>query len=154
MAPHAFLNEKTIAAFLAGTLEPQALDREVRSAVERVDDIRTRVFVRGMSTPLVVSVPMAVSLCDAAIDQRIAPESLRVLAFAVVASDRFEWNDEVVAEVLHDWSAPEINYPLTPENLRRFRMWLLREEPYPEKSPLPSGAHSGTIISELEKIPS
>jgi hypothetical protein len=152
MADRVALNEESLAAFLSGALDPEVLDRETRAATEHLDTFRTRVFIHDMSVPFVVTAAMAVRLCDATINHRLSAESLCILAFAIVGSDRFEWNDEVVAEVLHDWAAPEINYPLTPSNLQRFRRWLLREEPYPE-TPSPQSHKPRKVISELAKIP-
>jgi hypothetical protein len=40
-----------------------------------------------------------------------------------LASDAFWWDDEVISEVVADWSAPEVNYPLTAETLNA-RGWL------------------------------
>jgi hypothetical protein len=153
MALHRFLSEGSLAAFLSGTLEPELLNQEARSATEDVDSTRTKVFVRDMSSDFMVSAIMAVRLCDAALDERISPETLRILAFVIIASEHFEWNDELIAAVLHDISTPEINYPLTPANLRDFRRWLMREEPYPGRPSPRSRSKRNTIISELLKIP-
>jgi hypothetical protein len=63
-------------------------------------------------------------------------DALHTIGFALEASDRFQWDgdeDEVLANVIADWSCPEINYPLTVENVHRFRAWLTRTEPYPAK---------------------
>lgn len=38
-----------------------------------------------------------------------------------------------MGDVIHDWSCPEINYPLTLENVQRFKNWLLEKELYPSK---------------------
>ena len=35
---------------------------------------------------------------------------------------------ELVADVLHDWASPEINYSLTVENIAKFRHLLLTGE--------------------------
>jgi hypothetical protein len=69
-----------------------------------------------------------------------------------MASDSFEWDaekDEVLADVIADWSCPEVNYPLTLESVQRFRAWLTRTEPYPAKTPLKSS--DWRIISVTKK---
>jgi hypothetical protein len=58
-----------------------------------------------------------IHLCDAALSKRLPPESLNAVVFALMASDAFWWDDEVISEVVADCSAPEINYPLTSETL-------------------------------------
>ncbi len=46
-------------------------------------------------------------------------------AFALQASDAFGWEDEVINEVLSDWSAPEVNFELNNETLNMHRDWFL-----------------------------
>ncbi len=91
-------------------------------------------------------------MCDAVLGGDLPPDALATVGFALMASDKFCWDaeeDEVLAEVIADWSCPEINYPLTIENVQRFRAWLLRTEAYPGKPKL--GRSTGEIISRREK---
>jgi hypothetical protein len=63
-------------------------------------------------------------LCDAALAKAIKQTDLTTLAFVLIASDRFEWEDEILREVLSDWSCPEINLPLNTTTLEMHRDWL------------------------------
>jgi hypothetical protein len=70
--------------------------------------------------------------CDAILSNSISPGVLQPIAFCMIASDNFEWDSEtdsgdVVSRALFDWSAPEINYPLTTENVRLARERLARK---------------------------
>jgi hypothetical protein len=61
-------------------------------------------------------------------------EALNTIGFALQASDAFEWEDEVISEVLADWSAPEVNFELSAETLNMHRDWLLGyAEPFVRK---------------------
>ena len=73
--------------------------------------------------------------CDAALSETLSPKSLIAVAFALMASETFWWGDEVISEVLADWSAPEINYPLTAGTLRMHRGWLRGLAGAPERTP-------------------
>jgi hypothetical protein len=55
----------------------------------------------------------------------LTPEALNMVAFALQASDALEWEDQVISEVLSDWSAPEVNFELNAETLKMHRDWLL-----------------------------
>jgi hypothetical protein len=73
-----------------------------------------------------------VKLCDAVLAGKINAKHLELIGFALIGSDCFIWNGddtegggELVADVLHDWASPEINYPLTAENIAKFRVLLL-----------------------------
>lgn len=146
------LNEEAIASFLSGELAPEVLAREAEGAIEWLDGIRSNIHVRDMSRHFLVTAEMLVRLCEAALAGQLSPLSLSTVAFAIIASDHFEWEDALVAAVLHDWSSPEINDPLHPDNLERFRAWLMRDEPYPESSDSGTGPGADTILSTTTRI--
>jgi hypothetical protein len=96
---------------------------------------------------------MLVSVCDAVLSTTLPPQALRTIGFALECSDKFEWDgdaDELIANVIADWSCPEINYPLTLENVVRFRAWLAGTEPYPSK-PSQIASYDEQIISVTKK---
>jgi hypothetical protein len=146
-------DETTIENYLDATVDAEELDRAVIAAVERVSPIHERIHVKPMTRDCVVTSEMLVRLCDAALERRIATAALRIVAFIIVSSDRLAWRDDFIGEVLHDWAAPEVNRSLSQENLRQFRRWLTREEPYPER-PTGEAAARGAyeIVSRLERV--
>lgn len=93
-----------------------------------------------------------VALCDAAIDSDIDGESVSAIAFAILASDRFIWEDDVISEVLNDWSCPEINFPLAPPTYQMHRRWLKGEEIPPVRPPLPRDRARGRVVSIRRKV--
>ena len=64
--------------------------------------------------------------------------------FVLAAAAR---NPELLSNVTHDWSAPEVNFPLTLENVNRFRAWFIGAEPYPAK---PESFSDGNLVSIKE----
>jgi hypothetical protein len=89
-----------------------------------------------------------IKLCDATLSSELQPESLSAIAFALLASDAFEWDDDVIAEVISDWSAPEINYPMTERTLTMHRGWLTGLTVPPERSRLDAAnAARGRLIA-------
>ena len=71
-----------------------------------------------------------VKLCDAVLAGELEPKDLETIGFCLIASDHFVWDGDispgdVVTETVHDWSAPEINYPLTQDTVQKFRERLL-----------------------------
>ena len=147
------MREQTLAEFFKGTNSAGELARGVEGSIKRVGEIGFAIEIEDMEGELAVTSQMAIALCDAVLAGELPPEALETIGFALAASDKFVWDadeDEVLAEVIYDWSAPEVNVPLTLENVRRFRAWLSRAEPYPAK---PATAHGGKIISIKEKKP-
>jgi len=109
--------------------------------------------IEDMETDFEVTRPMLVSLCDAVLSGQLPAEELSTIGFALAASDRFSWDrEDLVGAVIYDWSCPEISYPLTRDNVERFRNWLLELEPYPPRPfSLAPANEEGRLISRTEK---
>jgi len=147
------MKEAVLRDFFAGKTTADKLARDVRGAIKQVSAVDSFVSVEDMDTQWTITQPMLVSLCDAVLDGKLPTESLHQIGFMLVASDHFDWQeDDLMSNVIHDWSCPEVNYPLTEQNVARFKRWLLEEEPYPAK---PVGRQTGSgearIMSRLEK---
>jgi len=147
------MREQVLKQFFEGRVSAAELATDIRSSKKNVGDKVTLVCIEDMDGRFSVTRSMLVSLCDAVLAGSLPPEGLRTIGFALEASDNFDWDseeDELVANVIADWSCPEVNYSLTLENVRRFRAWLLEQEPYPEK-PLGVAEHAGDAISVVAK---
>ena len=130
------MKEDTLRDFFLGTVSAAELDREVAKSFVQHDGVHSSVKIKDMETDVEITRPMLLQLLDATISGKLQPHSLELISLALLASDRFFWDtdkDELVTEVINDWSTPQINYALTHEGLQRFRKWLLNEEPYPSK---------------------
>jgi hypothetical protein len=89
-----------------------------------------------------------IKLCEAFLDRALTPEALTTIGFALQASDAFEWEDDVISEVLSDWSAPEVNFELNAKTLNMHRDWLLgSSEPPVRNSVDPLNRIHGRLIS-------
>ena len=145
------MREQVLRDFFEGRSSAPELQRDVAGSTKRAGPKATVVSIEDMDKDFVVTADMAVRLCEAVLRGELLPDALHTIGFALMASDRFQWDgdDEVVAGVIADWSCPEVNYPLTLENVQRFREWLMRTNPYPAKPPLTSDG--GNLISVAEK---
>ena len=140
-----FFEDKATAAELAMDIEGSIAQKTQKISVVSIED---------MDEEFTVTPAMLVRLCDVVLQGELEPGALHSIGFALMASDAFCWDadeDDVLANVIGDWSCPEVNYPLTLENVKRFRAWLTRSEPYPSKPPLRMG---GNVVSVIEKKPS
>lgn len=146
------MREKVLRDFFRGTVSGTELARDVAGATKQTSQVTSVTSVEDMDEEFVVTAEMAVRLCDAVLQGELPAHNLATIGFALMASDKFCWDsdtDDVLTNVISDWSCPEINYPLTLDNVARFRAWLLRAEPYPEK---PQAAQTaGKIMSFREK---
>ena len=146
------MRERVLRDFFENKATAAELAQDLAGAISQKTDKVSVVSIEDMDGEFTVSAPMLVRLCDVVLGGELEPESLHSIGFALMASDAYCWDadeDDVLAGVIADWSCPEVNYPLTTENVKRFRAWLTRCEPYPSKPPLRAG--SGKIISVTEK---
>jgi hypothetical protein len=148
------MREQTLREFFEGTVPAAALAHDLAGSVIATSAISTEVMVADMAEEFTVRPEHAVRLCDAILNGELPPDSLATIGFALMASDRFHWDgdrEEVLAEAIADWAAPEINYPLTTANIELFRKWLLGIEPYPKKQAGTNSKSRGNLFSVRRK---
>ncbi|HZR66415.1 MAG TPA: hypothetical protein VFA85_14815 [Terriglobales bacterium] len=147
------MREEILKKFFLGEVSATELAADLSGSTKRLTKIVSNISIEDMEGQFVVTRPMLVLLCDAVLSGSLRAEELRTIGFALEASDHFEWDgdtDEITANVIADWACPEVNYPLTQENIRRFRTWLTNVEPYPSR-PNQVVNYGGGVISVTQK---
>ncbi len=147
------VREKTLRDFFTGKTSASKLARDVSGSCVRLSQLVSEVRIADMAGELEVTRPMLVALCDAILRGEFPPDELKTIGFALMASEHFTWDgdkDDLLASVIQNWSAPEINYPLTMQNIKRFKMWLLDERPYPQK-PTAAATEEGRLYEVIHK---
>ena len=123
------MREEVLKRFFLGEVNAKVLaDDLAGSLVERRDV--TYYPIKDMSDDFDVLPEHLVSVCDAVLSSVIEAKYLEAIGFCIVASDRFEYDTDtpeggLVGETVLDWSEPRVNYPLTIENIRKFRERLV-----------------------------
>jgi hypothetical protein len=126
------MREIVLRDFFLGQATPEALAKDVLGAVKQIGPIKFSVEIEDMDEEFSVTREMLVSLCNAVLSRKFPAPELSTIGFALEASDRFTWDGEdLTGRVIDDWACPEINYPLTHENVQKFKNWLLELEPCP-----------------------
>jgi hypothetical protein len=147
------MREEVLKRFFLGQIDGAELARDIRGSQKRLGPRHSVIHIDDMKEQLTVTRQMLIKLCDAVISGGLYPDALAIIGFALQASDHFEWDrdkDELIADVIADWSSPEINYPLTIENIHRFRKWLDGSEQYPRGPDAPP-KEATEIVSIIEK---
>lgn len=118
-----------MADYFSGAIELPALREEVASIVGK-NGLRTgREMFLDLDVYIEVSPAHLVGLCDAVIGDELSADELQAISFFLIASEHFAWDTEttvgsLVADVLFEWSAPQINYALTVDTLIAYREGL------------------------------
>ncbi len=126
------MHEEVLRRFFEGAAETTDLTRDLHGALVPDGSGVTRHPIVDMAEQFEVRPTHLVKVCDAVLGGSVQIELLEAIGFCLVASDAFHWDTdspegERVAEVAYDWSAPEINYPLTLPNVVAWRRRLLGE---------------------------
>lgn len=127
------MQEDVLRKFFKGEVTAAELSKDIQGTAKRFGGIVSVQSIEEMEGEQEVTRPMLVALCDAVLQGGLSPEALSDIGLALVQSDHFVWDaeeDELLGDVIYDWSEPEMNYPLTAENVLRCRSWLLNETPY------------------------
>jgi hypothetical protein len=129
------MREEILKQFFTGDLSAKILAEDLMGSMITKGDM-TKHPIEDMDEGFQVWPEHLIRLCDAVLRREIEPKYLQSVGFCLVASDHFEFDTDtpegdLVGETAYDWSAPEINYPLTVANVEKFRQRLVSgEDPF------------------------
>jgi hypothetical protein len=123
------MRETILREFFEGIASDRQLADDAAGSLVRSNNHVT-VRIERMSSEFAVEARHLIRVCDTVLSRSLDPEYLVAVGFALQASDAFTWDGssedgERVAETASDWSAPEINFPLTIENVCGWRSYLM-----------------------------
>ena len=127
------MHESILKDYFLGVIDESRLNEDLEGSVVQTSfDVITH-YVNPMDSEFRVEPAHLVKLCDAALSGKLNVEHLELIGYCLAVSDHFFWEEdsksgELVAETAYDWSSPEINYPLTLENIKKFRERLITGE--------------------------
>jgi hypothetical protein len=146
------MREEELRRYFMGEASACQLAKDISGSVVKIDDLQSEIRIADMQGSFSLQRDHVIRLCDAFLDRALPPEALSTIGFALQASDAFEWEDEVISEVLSDWSAPEVNFELNAETLNMHRDWLLGHgEPHARKPVDPHHGINAHLISRRTK---
>lgn len=119
----------TIKGFFEGRIQAPVLAAEAEATRIDVRRAADDVLTDDLSAEFVVAANHLVALCDAVVRREIRPGHLEVIASVLVRSERFMWDPttpegSLVSKVIYAWEAPEINYVLSTETVKKFALLL------------------------------
>jgi hypothetical protein len=143
------MREEILRRYFEEKLPASELLKDLETSKEAISATVSEIQIEDMENTFPVLPGMLIRLCDDVLNGHLPAWCLEIIGFVLMASDRFEWDGdeyEVMANVIADWSCPQINFPLTTENVRRFKEWLAGTEAYPEKPQSTGSAHRESTL--------
>ena len=127
------MHEAILRDFFIGATTAEALRRDLVGAVVQTSSDVFSQHITPATGKFAVTSEHLVRLCDAVLAGELPAQDLEAVGFCLVASDFFEWDSdkadgERVAETVHDWASPEINYRLTGHTVTKFKERLVTGE--------------------------
>jgi hypothetical protein len=119
--------------FFLGLVTDEQLAADLTGTSERVESNSYRYHMTDLKEDFPVESAYLVRLCDAVLAGTLPAEALADVAFGMIASDHFLWDTDSpdgdrVGNTLFDWSSPEMNFPLNPQTVAKYRHRLLTGE--------------------------
>ncbi len=123
------MHEEVLKRFFLGEISAKVLVDDLAESLVEKSGI-TYHPIKVMRDDFEVLPEHLVRVCDAVLSGEIEAKYLEAIGFCIVASDHFEYDTDMpegdlVGETVFDWSEPRVNYPLTCENVRKFRERLV-----------------------------
>jgi hypothetical protein len=88
------MREDVLRRYFKAEVPISVLADDLRGSVTHLDDVRETVAIEDMQVSFQVNRLHVVMLCDAFLEKAIDAECLTTLAFGLMASDHFAWDDE------------------------------------------------------------
>jgi hypothetical protein len=136
------MHESILRDFFLGKAEAKTLSRDIQDSVPIMSPpgapySKTSDGIVKMDSEFDLTRAHLLIACNAFLSGSLSAIDLEYIAFALIASEKFNWDGDegnTLAEIISDWAAPEINYPLNVENIKRCRRWLEGTEEHPNRA--------------------
>jgi|LakMenEpi03Aug12_release.lakeMendotaPanAssembly.Ray.scaffolds.fasta_scaffold1235358_1 hypothetical protein len=122
------MKEKTLRDYLDNKVTVDILALDVRDSQKKTSYDVISVFVdkTNETGEYEITKDHLIKLLDDTITGRLTTTDLNTIAFALIGSEYFTWDkdDKVIDDTIFELDNPDIGFPLTVENLRRWRNYL------------------------------
>ena len=111
------MNEKVLEKYLENQIDYKVLNEKLFT--ENVD----------LEIEYTVTRNDLLKLCELTLNEKIDLNTLGNIAFKLIGSEFFKWDSnetdgEIISTTIFDWDNPELNYPLTIENIKLWKKYL------------------------------
>ena len=66
--------------------------------------------------------------CDQYLNGEIGEKDFENYAWELITEDHFDWEDNVISDIVFQWDNPSINFPITKQNVRLWKHQLETDE--------------------------
>ena len=125
------MTEQTLFNYFHNAASVEHLAEELKGSQQKSSYDTTSVYVIPIDTleEFNVTKHHLIKLCDDVISGKLTLKDINTIAFAIISSDFFTWDDnakdaDLIETVINDWDNPEIGFDLTLKNIRLWKEYL------------------------------
>lgn len=125
------MTEQTLLNYFLNAATVDELKEDLKGSQQKTSDDTTSVYINSIDTDeeFYVTKDHLIKLCDDAINGNLTTTDLNTIAFAIISSDFFAWDNEaddanIIETVIYDWDNPEIGFDITIKNIGHWKKYL------------------------------
>jgi hypothetical protein len=122
------MKEQVLIDYLQNKITVEILAADLKGSQKRTSHDVTRVYIDqlGEETKFIIKREHLIRLCNEALAGNLNFEDLNTIAFTLLTTEYIqrEEADEIMEEVLIAWDSPEIGFPFTVENMKKWKILL------------------------------
>lgn len=125
------MTEQNLKAYFENSLTVELLSIDLKNSNKKTGNDTSTVFIdRIQSGEFEITKENLIKLCNDTINGLLSPTDLNTIAFALICSDFFYWNNEtndgnIISNVINEWDNPEMGFDLTLKNIELWKEYLL-----------------------------
>ena len=137
------MKEAILRDFFLGNTSIEDLAKDLSGSIEKRSMDSYNILIEDMKEKFDVFPEGLIKICDEYLRGKLSEENIKVIGFAMEASDFFYWDSDTeegmrITDTINCWSSPEINYKINDTTMKKFRTLLETGENHFNK-----GDHSG-----------
>lgn len=125
------MTEQTLLNYFLETATVDELKEDLKGSQQKTSYDTTSLYINPLQTDKEFNVTKnhLIKLCDDVISGKLTTTDLNTIAFAIISSDFFSWDNEAdeaifIETVIYDWDNPEIGFDITIKNVVHWKEYL------------------------------
>lgn len=125
------MKEEILKEYFENKIPVDQLLADLKDSQLKTGQDATSVYVTPItdSGDFVITRHHLLKICNDTLSGHLSATEINIVAFALISSDYFYWDSnttegEIVANTLFDWDNPDINFPLSQDNLKLWKKYL------------------------------
>jgi hypothetical protein len=125
------MREQILLDYFQGNATIEQLADDLKGAQKKTSYDTTTVFIDQIreKCSYKITKESLLRICEAVLSNKLPIEDVNTIAYAIFASEVFTFDEgDAVERVLWDWDNPDIGFPLTRDNMIKWKLLLERNE--------------------------